>query len=50
MHLKKKLKNPGIVAAGWQENEFCSEVLNFLESLDVRKRCTHEEIVAIVKP
>ena len=36
--------------AGYQETEFCSKVLNFLERLDDRIRCTHEETVAVVKP
>ena len=35
---------------GCQENKFCSKVLNFLERLDDRIRCTHEETVAVVKP
>ena len=33
-----------------QENKSCSKVLNFLERLDGRIRCTHEETVAVVKP
>ena len=32
-----------MVVAGCQENEPCSKVLNFLERLDDRIRCTHEE-------
>ena len=39
-----------VVVAGCQENESCSEVLNFLKRLDDRTRCTHEETVAAVKP
>ena len=35
--------------AGCQENESCSKVLNFLERLDDRTRCTHEETVAVVE-
>ena len=42
---------------GCQENESCrkffqifQKVLDFLESLDDRIRCTHEDTVAIVKP
>ena len=35
-----------MVVAGCQENESCSKVLNFLERLDDRIRCTHEETVA----
>ena len=33
-----------------QENKSCSKVLNFLERLDDRTRCTREEKVAVVKP
>ena len=32
-----------------QENKSCSKVLNFLERLDDRIRCTHKETVAVVK-
>ena len=39
-----------MVVTGCQENKFCSKVLNFLERLDDRIRCTHEETVAVVKP
>ena len=39
-----------MLVAGCQENESCSKVLNFLERLDDRIRCTHEETVAVVKP
>ena len=39
-----------MVVAGCQENESCSKVLNFLEMLDDRIRCTHEETVAAVEP
>ena len=39
-----------MVVAGCQENESCSKVLNFMERLDDRIRCTHEETVALVKP
>ena len=35
---------------GSQENKSCSKVLNFLERLDDRIRCTHKETVAVVKP
>ena len=35
-----------MVVAGCQENESCSKALNFLERLDDRIRCTHEETVA----
>ena len=35
------------LVAGCQENESCSKVFNFLERLDYRIRCTHEEIVAL---
>ena len=38
-----------MVVAGCQENESCSKVLYFLEMLDDRIRCTHEETVAVVK-
>ena len=39
-----------MVVIGYQENKSCSKVLNFLERLDDRIRCTHEETVAVVKP
>ena len=39
-----------MVVTGCQENESCSIVLNSLEKLDDRIRCTHEETVAVVKP
>ena len=39
-----------VVVTGCQENKSCSKVLNFLETLDDRIRCTHEETVAVVKP
>ena len=39
-----------MVMKGCQENKSCSKVLNFLERLDDRIRCTHEETVAVVKP
>ena len=32
------------------ENESCSEVLNFLERLDDRTGCTHEETFTVIKP
>ena len=38
---------PGEVLSGGggcQENESCSKGLNFLERLDERIRCTHEEL------
>ena len=38
-----------VVVMGCQENEPCSKVLNFLERLDDRIRCNHEETVAVVK-
>ena len=38
-----------VVVMGCQENKSCSKVLNFLERLDDRIRCTHEETVAVVK-
>ena len=38
------------VVPGCQENKSCSKDLNFLERLDDRIRCTHEETVAVVKP
>ena len=31
------------------ENEFCSKILNFLERLDDRVGCTHEETVTLIK-
>ena len=37
-----------MVVAGCQENEPCSKVLNFLEKLDDRSGCTHEETAAAV--
>ena len=39
-----------VVVTGCQENKSCSKVMNFLERLDNRIRCTHEETVAVVKP
>ena len=39
-----------MVVAGCQKNESSSKVLNFLERLDERIRCTHKETVAVVKP
>ena len=39
-----------MVVTGCQENKSRSKVLNFLERLDDRIRCTHEEAVAVVKP
>ena len=39
-----------VVMTGCQENKSCSKVLNFLERLDDRIRCTHKETVAVVKP
>ena len=39
-----------MVVARCQENKPCSKVLNFLERLDDRIGCTHEETVAVVKP
>ena len=33
---------PGVVVTGCQENKSCSKVLNFLERLDDRIRCTHD--------
>ena len=32
------------------EYESCSKVLNFLERLDDRSGCTHEETVTAIKP
>ena len=32
------------------QKKSCSKVLNFLERLDDKIRCTHVETVAIVKP
>ena len=39
-----------VVMTGCQENKSWSKVLNFLERLDDRIRCTHKETVAVVKP
>ena len=39
-----------MVVVGYQENESCSKVLNILERLDDRIRCTYEDTVAVVKP
>ena len=39
-----------VVVARCQENESCCKVLNFLERLDDRIRCTYDEAVAVVKP
>ena len=38
-----------MVVTGRQENESWSKVLNFVERLDDRIRCTHEETVAVAK-
>ena len=38
-----------MLVARCQENKPCSKVLNFLERMDDRIRCAHEEIVAVVK-
>ena len=38
-----------VVVAGCQQNKSCSKVSDFLERLDDRIRCTHEETVAVVK-
>ena len=32
------------------EDESCSIILNFLERLDDRIRCAHEETVTVIKP
>ena len=37
-----------MVMMGCQENKSCSKVLNLLERLDDRIRCTHKETVAVV--
>ena len=39
-----------VVVLGCRENTSCRNVLNFLERLDDRTGCTHEETVAVVKP
>ena len=39
-----------VVMTRCQENKSCSKVLNFLERLDDRIRCTHKETVAVFKP
>ena len=38
-----------MVMIGCQENKSCIRVLNFLERLGDRIRCTHEETLAVVK-
>ena len=38
-----------MLMAGCQENESCDKVYKFLERLDNRIRCTHEEKIAVVK-
>ena len=38
------------MVTGCQEHKSCGKVLNFLERLDDRIRCTHEETIAVVKP
>ena len=35
---------------GCHEDESCSKVLNFLERLDDRIGCAHEEAVTVIKP
>ena len=37
-----------MVVTGCQENGSCNKVLNFLERLDDKVRCTHEETTAVV--
>ena len=39
-----------MAVTGCQENESCIKVLDFLERLDDRITCSHEETVAVVKP
>ena len=39
-----------MLVAGCQENKSCSKVSNFLERLDDRIRCSHEETFALVEP
>ena len=39
-----------MVMAGCQENECCSKVLNFLERLGDRLKCTRREMIAVIKP
>ena len=39
-----------VVMMRCHENESCSKVLNFLERLDDRSGCAHEETVTIIKP
>ena len=39
-----------VVVLGCRENTSCRKVLNFLERLDDRTGCTHEETVAVVEP
>ena len=39
-----------MLVARCQDNESCSKILNFLERVDDRIRCTHEETVAVVDP
>ena len=39
-----------MVVTQCQENKSYSKVLNLLERLDDRIKCTHEETVAVVKP
>ena len=36
-----------VVVTGCLENESCSKVLNFLEKLGDRIRCTHTETTAV---
>ena len=38
-----------MVLMGCQDNESCSNILNFLERLDVRSKCTHRETAAVIK-
>ena len=39
-----------MVMTGCHEDESCSKVLNFLERLDDRIGCAHEEAVTVIKP
>ena len=39
-----------VVMTRCHENESCRKVLNFLEKLDDRIGCAHEETVTVIKP
>ena len=43
-------KSSRVVMTRFHEDESCSKNLNFLERLDDRIGCAHEETVTVMKP